>query len=68
MLTVAQASKRLGLTEHTLRVWLSRGKLSYFKIGRSVRLSEEEVTRVLAESLIPARVNQRPSKMQEARA
>lgn len=68
MLTVGQAAKRLGLNEHTIRVWLSRGKLSYFKLGRAVRVSESEIERLLSEGFVAARGKQPEGSRAEVRA
>ncbi len=56
LLTVEQASKRLGLKEATLRAWILRRKIAYAKIGKkSVRIPEEEIERIIQESMIPVR-------------
>ncbi len=55
MLTVNQASAKLGLKEGTLRLWLSQRKLAYVKLGRAIRIPLEEVERLIRENLVPAR-------------
>ena len=50
LLTVKEAAERLGLVEGTLRIWISRGRVTYHKIGRAVRIPRSEVDRLLAES------------------
>jgi hypothetical protein len=51
LLTQAQVAERLGLTNpHTLGVWRCQKRypeLSYIKVGRLVRYSEEAVERFL---------------------
>lgn len=59
MLRVAEVARRLGLKEGTVRLWLSRRKLAYVKLGRAVRIPEAEVERLIKENLIPAREHHR---------
>jgi excisionase family DNA binding protein len=53
MLTVRTTAERLGLKEPTIRLWISLGKIAYVKLGRSVRVSEEEISRLIRENTIP---------------
>lgn len=55
LLTVTEVSERLNLRPSTIRMWISKSKLAHLKLGRSVRVPESEVTRVIEESTIPAR-------------
>ena len=55
LLTVAEASERLGFAPATVRAWILRRKIQYVKLGRSVRLESSEIDRLIAESIIPAR-------------
>jgi excisionase family DNA binding protein len=55
MLTVAQAASRLGIKEATLRLWIYQRKVAHVKLGRSVRVPENEIERLIKENLIPAR-------------
>jgi excisionase family DNA binding protein len=54
LLTLEEASRRLGMKVITLRMWASRRKIARCKINRSVRIPESEITRIIEESLIPA--------------
>ena len=54
LLTLEQASQRLGMKVVTLRMWASRRKIARCKIGRSVRIPESEIARIIESSLIPA--------------
>ena len=56
MLTIPQAAKALGLTESTLRSWILNRRIAYAKLGKSVRISEAEVERVISESTVTPRV------------
>ncbi|MBZ5565683.1 MAG: helix-turn-helix domain-containing protein [Acidobacteriia bacterium] len=56
MLTVAEAAQELGLKESTIRAWLLRRKhIRFVKLGRAVRISREEVDRLIRENTIPTR-------------
>lgn len=57
MLTVAEVAQRLGLQPSTIRLWIAKRKLSYVKLGRSVRIPDAEVDRIIRASTIPARQN-----------
>ena len=54
MLTVTEVGQRLGLKPSTVRVLISKGKLTHFRLGRSVRVPTSEVTRVIQENTVPA--------------
>jgi excisionase family DNA binding protein len=54
LLTVTEVSDRLNLRPSTIRAWISKSKLAHLKLGRSVRVPESEVTRVIKESMVPA--------------
>ena len=55
MHTVQKAAERLGLKPSTLRAWILHRKISYVKIGRAVRIREQEIERIIRENTIPAR-------------
>ncbi len=55
LLTIVEASEALRIKRSTLRAWILRRKVASFRVGRSVRISAEEVERVLSEGLRPAR-------------
>ena len=50
LLTIREASERLGLRESTLRKWLLQKRIAYCKLGRSVRLPAEVVAKLIRES------------------
>ncbi len=69
LLTVAQVAELLGMRECTVRLWLSQGKFTYAKLGRSVRISADEIEKFIALRMIPARESQRRgSKTLEGRS
>ncbi len=55
MLTVAEVAKHLGLKEGTVRLWISRRKIAHVKLGRAVRVPQEEIERLIRENTVPAR-------------
>jgi excisionase family DNA binding protein len=54
LLTLDEAARRLGMKAVTLRMWASRRKIARCKIGRSVRIPEKEITRIIEDCMIPA--------------
>ncbi len=50
LLTIREASERLGLRESTLRKWLFQKRIAYCKLGRSVRLPANVVEKMIRES------------------
>lgn len=55
MLSIAEAARQLGLKEGTVRLWISRHKIAHVKLGRAVRVPQEEVERLIKENTIPSR-------------
>lgn len=55
MLTVKQAADMLGLTESAVRRWVLMRRISSYRVGRSVRIAESEIARILRQGFIPAR-------------
>jgi excisionase family DNA binding protein len=54
LLTLEQAAEQLGLKPVTLRMWASARKIARVKIGRTVRIPESEVKKIIERGLIPA--------------
>jgi excisionase family DNA binding protein len=52
--SLAQAAEELGVSINTLRAWVYRRRIPYIKIGRSVRVSEETIQRIIDRGSIPA--------------
>jgi excisionase family DNA binding protein len=52
-LTVREAAKRLGISPHTVRAWISTKKLGHVRLGRAVRVPQTEVDRLVAGGWIP---------------
>ncbi len=55
LLSVREASGRLGLSVSGVRQWVLLRKIAYHEIGRAVRIEPAEVERILAEGYVPAR-------------
>jgi excisionase family DNA binding protein len=54
LFTVQETAEALNLKVSTIRAWTLRRKLNSFRIGRAVRISAEEVERILHDGLRPA--------------
>ena len=57
LLTLREAAERTGLRESTWRAWVLRRKVPYHKVGRSVRIAEADLERMIEQARIPARVD-----------
>ncbi len=55
LLTIPEASERLGLKPATVRYWVWSGKIEYVKVGRAVRLSEQSIQKLIDRGTVPAR-------------
>jgi excisionase family DNA binding protein len=59
LLTVRECSERTGHRASTWRAWVLHRKVPFYKVGRSVRIAEADLERLIEQSRIPAReVNQ----------
>ncbi len=54
LMSLPKAAEELGVTVNTLRAWVYRRKIDYVKVGRSVRVSEATVQRVIDRGTMPA--------------
>ena len=55
LLTVKEAAARTGHKEATWRAWILLRKVPYHKLGRSIRIAESDINRMIEQSRIPAR-------------
>jgi excisionase family DNA binding protein len=55
LVSVKAAADRLALSVPTLRAWISSRKIGVVRLGRAVRISERELTRLLEAGYVPAR-------------
>jgi excisionase family DNA binding protein len=49
LLRVDEVAHALSVSQHTIRVWMIQGRISFVKLGRCSRISEHELRRLLAE-------------------
>ncbi len=54
MLTVNEAAHAWGVKPATVRSWIWKRQIEYVKVSRAVRISAEEVQRVIAGGTRPA--------------
>jgi len=54
LLTVAETAEALRIKPATVRAWVLRRKLASFRVGRAVRISAQEIERILHDGLRPA--------------
>jgi len=54
LLTIEQAAELLGMRPVTIRMWAASRRIARVKLGRSVRIPESEIERLIEHSLIPA--------------
>ena len=55
LLRVDEVAFALGVSPHTVRVWMSQGKVAFVKLGRCSRISEHELSRLIANGFKLAR-------------
>jgi excisionase family DNA binding protein len=56
MRTVEEVAQQLGLKVSTVRMWILKRRIAYHKVGgKAVRISQDEIDRILEESAVPAR-------------
>jgi excisionase family DNA binding protein len=53
LLTILEACNRTGLKEPTIRLKVYRRELEHVKLGRAVRIPEEEIDRLIRENTVP---------------
>ena len=54
LLTVEEAAVRLGLAQVTIRSWILRRRIGFVKLGRSIRIPADELSRLVSAGFIPA--------------
>lgn len=55
LLTLRECSERTGHRESTWRAWILHRKVPFYKVGRSVRVAESDLQRMIEQARIPAR-------------
>ncbi|WP_158789123.1 helix-turn-helix domain-containing protein [Granulicella sp. L46] len=59
LLSLPQAAEELGMSVNTIRAWIYQRKITFVKVGRSVRVSEETVQMIIKGGTVPALVEGR---------
>lgn len=54
LLTLREAAERTGHRESTWRAWVLHRRVPFYKLGRSVRVSESDLEKLIEEARIPA--------------
>lgn len=52
--TVSEVAAQLGIAQVTVRMWIAKRKLGCVRLGRVVRISADEVTRLIEMGTVPA--------------
>lgn len=52
--SLPQAALRLGVSVRTVRGWIYRRTIPYVKVGRSVRIADETIDRIIERGTVPA--------------
>lgn len=52
LFTIKELCKRYAVSKHTIRNWIARGKITYTKVGGSVRFREEDLLKWEEENLV----------------
>lgn len=53
LLSIGEAAQLLGLSVHTLRAWVQKRQIQYYKLGRRVLISPLALEQILAETERP---------------
>ena len=52
--SLPEAADRLGLSVKTLRMWVWRRSIEYVKIGRTIRISDDKINKIIERGTVPA--------------
>lgn len=55
LLTLREAAQRTGHRESTWRAWVLHRRVPFYKLGRSVRVAERDLEKLIEEARIPPR-------------
>jgi excisionase family DNA binding protein len=54
LLTLREAAEKTGHRESTYRAWVLGRKVPFYKIGRSIRISETDLEQIVGQARVPA--------------
>jgi excisionase family DNA binding protein len=54
LLSVKEAAEITGYTVATWRAWISRRKVSHHRFGRTIRIAQSDLTRMIKDARVPA--------------
>lgn len=54
LLTLDQCAERIGNKTSTWRAWIMKRKVTYYKVGRSIRVLESDLLKIIEEAKVPA--------------
>jgi excisionase family DNA binding protein len=54
LLTLRKCAERSGLRESTWRAWILHRRVPFYKVGRSVRIAEADLDRLIERAKVPA--------------
>jgi excisionase family DNA binding protein len=55
LLSIRECSERTGHQESTWRAWILHRKIPFYKVGRSVRVAESDLQKLIEQARIPAK-------------
>lgn len=55
LLRVDESADRLGMKVVTIRSWVAKRKIGFVRLGRSIRIPESEISRLISENTVPPR-------------
>lgn len=54
-----EASRELGISIHTMRKWVRKGRIAHVRLGIKIFLREEDLEDLIKENLVPCKENAR---------
>jgi excisionase family DNA binding protein len=65
LLTIAEAAERLRIRPRTVRRWVTLREIEYVKAGKSIRISEVEIQRIISDGTMRRAVSGRPNTLED---
>lgn len=53
--SIEETAKALDKSPKTIQAWVAENRIGVYRIGRSIRIGESEINRILTEGFTPAR-------------